>query len=175
LVIVLCPALANNKRVLDSKSEIELDMVSVELPVPPYLLLLLALLLVFFALPRRKDARHLQRLRLPPGPWALLVIGHLHHLAGGVPPHHTPWDLARRHGPLMMLRFCELPVVVVLSPAAARDTTEFRAFAESGVPLGEGPFPLGEGFTERKLLATASRRHSTGEELFAESTWGPSR
>jgi hypothetical protein len=54
-------------------------------------------------------------------------------------------------------------------------TTGFRAFAESGVPLGEGPFPLGEGFTERKLSATASRRHSTGEELFAESTWGPSR
>jgi hypothetical protein len=54
-------------------------------------------------------------------------------------------------------------------------TTGLEAFAESEVPLGEGGFPLVEGFTERKLSAKASRRHSAGEGVFAESLWDPSR
>jgi hypothetical protein len=45
---------------------------------------------------------------------------------------------------------------------------------EREVTLAERVFPLGEAFTERKLSATASRRRSTGEELFAESMRGPS-
>jgi hypothetical protein len=52
------------------------------------------------------------------------------------------------------------------------NTTGFEAFAESEVPLGEGVFPLVEGFTERKLSAKASRRHCTGEGFFAESIGG---
>jgi hypothetical protein len=48
-------------------------------------------------------------------------------------------------------------------------TTGFEAFAESEVPLGEGAFPLVEGFGERKLSAKASRRHCTSEAVFAES------
>jgi hypothetical protein len=35
-------------------------------------------------------------------------------------------------------------------------TTEFGVFAESGDPLGEGPFPLVEGFAKRKLPAKAT-------------------
>jgi hypothetical protein len=35
-------------------------------------------------------------------------------------------------------------------------TTGFGVFAESRDPVGEGPFPLGEGVTERKLSAKAS-------------------
>jgi hypothetical protein len=54
-------------------------------------------------------------------------------------------------------------------------TTGFGAFAESGVPLGEGPFRLGEGFTESLLSAKASRRLATREGLFAESCGPPSR
>jgi hypothetical protein len=48
-------------------------------------------------------------------------------------------------------------------------TTGFGPFTEREVTLAERVFPLGEAFTERKLSATASRRRSTGEELFAES------
>jgi hypothetical protein len=36
-------------------------------------------------------------------------------------------------------------------------TTGFGVFAESGDPLGEGPFPLVEAFAERKLLSKATR------------------
>ena len=100
--------------------------------------LLLALLLgipllLFFAATRRPaaprgsaDAR-----RLPPGPWALPVIGHLHHLAGAL-PHRA---LARRHGPLVMLRLGELPVVVTSSRDAAREVMRTHDAAFASRPL----------------------------------------
>ncbi|KAM0907440.1 hypothetical protein ACQ4PT_016140 [Festuca glaucescens] len=56
----------------------------------------------------------------PPGPWRLPVIGSLHHLLGtGALPHHVMRDLAGRHGPLMLLRLGELPVVIASSADAA--------------------------------------------------------
>jgi hypothetical protein len=54
-------------------------------------------------------------------------------------------------------------------------TTGFGPFAEWEVTLVEKVFPLSEAFPKRKLSAMASRRYCTGEELFAESMWGPSR
>ena len=56
----------------------------------------------------------------PPGPWQLPVIGSMHHLVGAL-PHRAMRDLALRHGPLMLLRFGEVPVVVASSPDAARE------------------------------------------------------
>lgn len=66
----------------------------------------------------------------PPGPWQLPVIGSLHHLVGAL-PHRAMRDLARRHGPLMLLRLGELPVVIASSPDAAREVmkTHDAAFA----------------------------------------------
>jgi hypothetical protein len=58
---------------------------------------------------------------------------------------------------------------------APTTTIGFEAFAESEVPLAEGDFPLGEGFTERKLSTKASRPSYTGEGAFAESKRDPSR
>jgi hypothetical protein len=43
------------------------------------------------------------------------------------------------------------------------------------VPLGEGPFPLSEGFIESKLSVKASRRTAPGEGLFDESCRSSSR
>uniref|UniRef100_A0A453T767 Cytochrome P450 n=1 Tax=Aegilops tauschii subsp. strangulata TaxID=200361 RepID=A0A453T767_AEGTS len=65
-----------------------------------------------------------------PGPWQLPVIGSLHHLVGAL-PHHAMRDLALRHGPLMLLRMGELPVVVASSAAAAKEVmkTHDAAFA----------------------------------------------
>jgi hypothetical protein len=66
----------------------------------------------------------------PPGPWQLPVIGSLHHLVGAL-PHRAMRDLAKRHGPLMLLRLGELHVVVASSPDAAREVmkTHDAAFA----------------------------------------------
>ncbi|TVU45104.1 hypothetical protein EJB05_04577 [Eragrostis curvula] len=59
------------------------------------------------------------RVRLPPGPWKLPVIGSMHHLVN-VLPHRALMDLARVHGPLMMLRLGETPLVVASSKETAR-------------------------------------------------------
>uniref|UniRef100_M8C1N5 Cytochrome P450 71D6 n=1 Tax=Aegilops tauschii TaxID=37682 RepID=M8C1N5_AEGTA len=63
--------------------------------------------------------------RLPPSPWALPVLGHLHHLASDL-PHRPVRDLARRHGPLVMLRLGGLPVVAASSADAAREVMVSR-------------------------------------------------
>jgi cytochrome P450 len=73
--------------------------------------------------------------RLPPGPWALPVLGHLHHFAGGKLPHVAMRDLARRHGPVMLLQLGELPVVVASSPAAAREVMRTHDAAFASRPL----------------------------------------
>ncbi|CAN6287902.1 unnamed protein product [Urochloa humidicola] len=55
----------------------------------------------------------------PPGPWELPVIGSMHHLVN-VLPHRALRDLATAHGPLMMLRLGQTPLVVVSSKEMAR-------------------------------------------------------
>ncbi|KAM0926521.1 hypothetical protein ACQ4PT_003565 [Festuca glaucescens] len=75
-------------------------------------------------------------LRLPPGPWTLPIIGSLHHLAGKL-PHCALRDLARRHGPVMLLRLGEVPTLVISSPAAAREVlkTQDPAFASRSLTV----------------------------------------
>lgn len=89
----------------------------------PYLLLPLLAIVPFICLTKRRRAG--PALRLPPSPWALPVLGHLHHLAGDL-PHRAMRDLARRHGPLVLLRLGGLPVVVVSSTEAAREVMVSR-------------------------------------------------
>ncbi|CAL4970937.1 unnamed protein product [Urochloa decumbens] len=136
----------------------------------PLLLAIIPLILLFFATRRRRSPRNpttVSAVRLPPGPWALPVIGHLHHLAaGGALPHRALRDLARRHGALMSLRLGELPVVVASSPAAAREVmrTHDGAFASRPMsPMQELAYqgshgvifaPYGEGWRQlRKICA----------------------
>ncbi|TKW22179.1 hypothetical protein SEVIR_4G212400v4 [Setaria viridis] len=96
---------------------------------PLHLLLLLPLLaVVSFLWLHRAVSRRRGRgggARLPPSPWALPVIGHLHHLAGAL-PHRAMRNLAARHGELMLLRLSGLPVVVASSADAAREVMRAR-------------------------------------------------
>ncbi|CAM0879786.1 unnamed protein product [Alopecurus aequalis] len=82
----------------------------------PLLLLLLPTFLYRAFSSSRVDAG----LLLPPGPWQLPVIGSLHHLVGAL-PHRALRDLSRRHGPLMLLRFGENPVIIASSAEAAKE------------------------------------------------------
>ncbi|KAL4313099.1 hypothetical protein GQ457_01G006980 [Hibiscus cannabinus] len=56
---------------------------------------------------------------LPPAPWKLPLIGHLHHFLFCL-PHHCLGELAKRHGPVMRLQLGELSHVVVSSPDTAK-------------------------------------------------------
>jgi hypothetical protein len=99
-----------------------------------FVFLLVVLPLVYLAISRRRSGSRSGQ-RLPPSPWALPVIGHLHHLAGAL-PHRALRDLARRHGPLMLLRFGEVPVVVASSPATAREIMKTHDVDFATRPVG---------------------------------------
>uniref|UniRef100_A0ACD5ZNV2 Uncharacterized protein n=1 Tax=Avena sativa TaxID=4498 RepID=A0ACD5ZNV2_AVESA len=126
------------------------------------LLLVLAISLLWFKCKRSAGTR---QLHLPPAPWALPVIGHLHHLAGAL-PHHALRGLARRHGPLMLLRLGELEVLVASSPAAAREImkTQDATFASRTVTSmlqlayrgAEGVVfaPYGDGWRQLRKICT---------------------
>jgi cytochrome P450 len=85
-----------------------------------YLGVALVSLFVVLASRRRSGVNGGDSVRLPPGPWQLPVIGSLHHLAGQL-PHRAMRDLARRHGPAMLLRLGEVPTLVVSSREGARE------------------------------------------------------
>ncbi|XP_062227687.1 zealexin A1 synthase-like [Phragmites australis] len=83
---------------------------------------------------RRRSPVHGHGLRLLPGPWQLPVIGSLHHIAGQL-PHRAMRDLARRHGPVMLLRIGEVPTLVVSSREAAREVMKTHDTAFASRPL----------------------------------------
>ena len=56
---------------------------------------------------------------LPPSPWRVPVIGNLHQLS--LHPHRSLRSLSHRYGPLMLLHFGRVPVLVVSSSDVAHD------------------------------------------------------
>uniref|UniRef100_A0A0C9S7A2 TSA: Wollemia nobilis Ref_Wollemi_Transcript_9408_1861 transcribed RNA sequence n=1 Tax=Wollemia nobilis TaxID=56998 RepID=A0A0C9S7A2_9CONI len=88
--------------------------------------LLLLLLLLLFSLLGRGSTK-----RLPPGPPAWPVVGHLHLLEKNRPLHQTLHRLAQRYGPIMFLRLGSRPTLVVTSSSLAREclATNDRIFA----------------------------------------------
>ncbi|XBI35658.1 hypothetical protein VPH35_121319 [Triticum aestivum] len=88
-----------------------------------YLLLAIFSLVYFMRIYRGSLTSRNGGLRLPPGPWQLPIIGSLHHLLGAL-PHRALRDLSRRHGPLMLLRFGEVPAIVASTAEASKEITK---------------------------------------------------
>ncbi|KAG7568865.1 Cytochrome P450 superfamily [Arabidopsis thaliana x Arabidopsis arenosa] len=59
------------------------------------------------------------KVNLPPSPWRLPVIGNLHQLS--LHPHRSLHSLSLRYGPLMLLHFGRVPILVVSSGEAAHE------------------------------------------------------
>ncbi|WVZ51485.1 hypothetical protein U9M48_002630 [Paspalum notatum var. saurae] len=72
------------------------------------------------------------KLKLPPGPWTLPVVGSFHHLVGRPTIYQAMRELAQKHGPLMLLRFGELKIMVVTSSEGAQEVlkTQDMLFAD---------------------------------------------
>ncbi|KAG6555482.1 hypothetical protein Mapa_002717 [Marchantia paleacea] len=60
-----------------------------------------------------------RKLRLPPGPRGLPMIGHLHML--GSAPHQSLLAMSKKYGHIIRLKFGVYPTVVVSSPDLARE------------------------------------------------------
>ena len=73
----------------------------------------------------------------PPGPPRLPVLGNLHQL--GPLPHRSLRELARRHGPVMLLRLGTVTTVVVSSPEAAREVMKAHDADCCNRPESPGP------------------------------------
>ncbi|KAM3393385.1 hypothetical protein ACQJBY_014201 [Aegilops geniculata] len=102
-----------------------------QLPCGSFCMVAIATILMSLILRQVLGGKHTGA-KLPPGPWNLPVIGSLHHLVGTkLPPHRAFLRLARRHGPLMLLRLGEVPIVIVSTPEAAMEVfkTNDLAFA----------------------------------------------
>ncbi|EFJ18862.1 hypothetical protein SELMODRAFT_111723, partial [Selaginella moellendorffii] len=59
------------------------------------------------------------RKRLPPSPWGLPLIGHVHHLSRL--PHQSFQNLSRKLGGIMYLRLGMTPAIVISSPDLAKE------------------------------------------------------
>ncbi|KAH6760682.1 hypothetical protein C2S52_008663 [Perilla frutescens var. hirtella] len=68
----------------------------------------------------RKSASPGKHANLPPSPPKLPVIGHLHHLVGGL-PHQALTRVCQKYGPVLHLRLGEVSAVVISSREAARE------------------------------------------------------
>nr|AYG99325.1 CYP71E22 [Avena strigosa] len=111
-----------------------------QLPQWQLLLVLLLPLLLSLVL----AARSRNGLRLPPGPAPLPVLGNLHQL--GALPHRSMRELARRHGPVMLLRLGMTRLLVVSSPSAAREVLKAHDAACCTRPACPGANRLSYGF-----------------------------
>ncbi|XP_024025606.1 cytochrome P450 71A1-like [Morus notabilis] len=99
-----------------------------ELELTPFLAFLFFLsLLLFFILSRPRS-----KLKLPPSPPWLPLIGNLHQL--GTHPHRSFRSLSEKYGPLMLLHLGQTPTLIVSSANMMKEIVKNHDIAFSGRP-----------------------------------------
>ncbi|KAF7061127.1 hypothetical protein CFC21_067848 [Triticum aestivum] len=114
------------------------------------------------------------RLNLPPGPWALPVIGHMHFLLGAL-PHQAMRSLARRHGPVMLLRLGHVPTLVLSSSEAAREVMKVHDAAFANRPVYATADVLTYGGQNISFARLDSRHWKTARKLCSVELLSPRR
>ncbi|XP_047948773.1 6,7,8-trihydroxycoumarin synthase-like [Salvia hispanica] len=88
-------------------------------------------ILVIFLLSLHKSLRRTPR--RPPGPKGLPFIGNIHQIYNSK-PHIWLTELSYKYGPLIYLKFCRLPVVVISSADAAKKALKHNNVTFAGCP-----------------------------------------
>ncbi|EYU25652.1 hypothetical protein ABFS82_11G110600 [Erythranthe guttata] len=99
----------------------------------------LVMFFIFLYKWQSSNNNHAQK-RVPPSPRKLPVIGNLHQI--GLSLHKSLHSLSTKHGPLMLLRFGRVPVLVVSSADAAREILKNQDSIFSNRPKLTIPYKL---------------------------------
>ncbi|NP_001312355.1 cytochrome P450 71A6-like precursor [Nicotiana tabacum] len=76
----------------------------------------------------------------PPSPSKLPLIGHFHKL--GLQPHRSLQKLSNEHGPMMMLQFGSVPVLIASSAEAASEIMKTQDLSFANKPISTIPSKL---------------------------------
>lgn len=105
------------------------------------LLLLLSALPIFTILLLAVQRKSRRGFRRPPGPRGLPFIGNLHQLDFSK-PHFWLTHLSKTYGPLISLKLCRVPLVVISSAAVAKKALKHNDLAFAGRPYSSDSLRL---------------------------------
>ncbi|KAK4366798.1 hypothetical protein RND71_014678 [Anisodus tanguticus] len=101
-----------------------------------FLLLALAIVALFFLLQQlQKKFSKNKKLKLPPGPRRLPLIGNLHIVSENL--HHDLHKIAKKYGPIMSIHFGLVPIIVASSPYAAEQFLKIHDLTFASRPSNE--------------------------------------